>query len=78
MIPSPYSTSVCSTVDNALGHHLDRNMLIAYRGQELLDCRCDSLPTITDWTTGVKQHHLQQGTGLQVLKNTAYSNELDH
>ena len=68
-----YSMSVHSTVDNALGCCLDHDMLITYRGQELLDCRCESLPTITDWTTGVELHHLQQGTGLQVLKNTTYS-----
>ncbi|KAJ1601739.1 hypothetical protein NDA14_005942 [Ustilago hordei] len=38
-------------------------MLITYRGRELLDCWCETLPTITNWTAGVKQHHLQQGTG---------------
>ncbi|CCF50022.1 uncharacterized protein UHOR_14164 [Ustilago hordei] len=58
--------SVHSTVVNALGHCLDHNILIAYRGQELLDCWCETLPTITDWTAGVKQHRLQQGTGLLV------------
>ena len=52
-------------------------MLIAYRGHELLDRWCETPPTITDWTAGVEQHRLQQGTGLLVLKNTAYSNELD-
>ena len=48
-------------------------MLITYRGQELLDCRCwtpptitdwtadvkKTLPTVRDWTTGVEEHCLQ-------------------